>query len=367
MILIEIIFYCTSAILLSISLVRCIIITSKDSRKSKNDNKTGFTIIICSHNELNNLQKNLTSILEQEYSKFEIIVVLDRCTDDSFDYLESVYHKNSKLRVLSINKVPDGFHPKKYGLTKAISLATHDWILLTDADCKPISKNWIETFNGKVSSDTEVIIGISPYQNHGSLLSHLISYETFQTAESYISAARRKNAYMAVGRNLAYNKKIFFDHDGFGKYQSITGGDDDLFIQQVSTSSNTEVNIDIDSPTISVPKRSWKAYLHQKTRHLSVGKYYKLSSKLKLTFQAIAHSLMWLSFIILISFMSDSWTVGLIFATVLIVRGLISNYTSSNLQIRWNPWLFPVMDFVYAILLPLISVRSFLIKRVRWN
>ncbi len=44
---------------------------------------------------------------------------------------------------------------------------------------------------------------------------------------------------MGVGRNLAYHKSEFYKTNGFIKHIHIRSGDDDLFIQEASSSKNT--------------------------------------------------------------------------------------------------------------------------------
>lgn len=367
MLVVEIAFYFSVFYCLWTCIKRSFSILRYRNTNIDNRDELGFSIIICAHNELVNLKKNIPSILMQNYYQFELIVVLDRSYDGSFEYLESLYKSDHRLKVISINKVPDNFNPKKYGLTKAIENASFEWIMLTDADCKPISNNWTKTYKLCVDSKTDIILGISPYKNNRSFLSQLINYETFKTAYLYLSYSAKGDTYMGVGRNMAYRKSSFMKNNGFHPYEKVTGGDDDLFIQKIATQRNVKLNISQEAITISDPKHSWKDYFSQKTRHLSVGKHYRTSSKLKLTLDAFMDAAMWLSFIILLSFKPDNMTSGLIFAIVLLIKGLISNYTSSNLSIRFTPWLFPILDFVYSVLLPIVSLRSLLIKRVKWN
>lgn len=367
MIIAEIVFCLISFTHLVLTGINCWTIWKFAPQRNHSASQSSFSVIICAHNELENLKQNISMILEQNYHSFELILVLDRCTDASFEFLTEIFSHDPRLRVITINKVPNGFHPKKYGLTKAIELAKNDWILLTDADCRPVSKNWIQSFNGKIQKHVEIILGLSPYYQNYALLSHLIGFETYNTAFSYISSAIRLKPYMGVGRNLAYKKELFLAHQGFGELKNITGGDDDLFIQRHATSKNTAINIEFDSLTYSQPKRTWKEYFHQKTRHLSVGKFYRADIKMKLSIYALIHALMWLSFIILVSFNPRYWIISACFALVILIKGLISHYTSSKLHIKWNLIWFPILDMVYAILLPLIGLRSFLIKKIRWN
>lgn len=368
MISIEGIFYFLALFSTALLIYQCAqIVFYSNKKKTRNDVNHGFSVIICAHNEAENLKKNIPLILMQDYSEFEVLVALDRCTDNSFDILSKIFEHDSRLRVITINNVSDGFHPKKYGITKCTEMARHEWLLLTDADCEPVSKNWIQSFSHKIESGKEIILGLSPYETGSGLLGQLISYETYSTALSYIASSIGGTTYMGVGRNLAYNKEIFVKNKGFGENKGVTGGDDDLFIQRVAQKDNVTINLDENSLTKSPPKRTWYEYFQQKTRHLSVGKYYPTSVKFQLTISSLLHTLVWLIFIFLVSFKPDQWIISGVFALVIITKGLVSKYASRKLHMNWNLVLFPILDFAYAVLLPLVSLRSFLIKKVQWN
>ncbi|WP_258105581.1 glycosyltransferase [Marinoscillum sp. MHG1-6] len=348
-------------------LIKAIKVLKAKEPAKENQEKHGFSVVICAHNELKNLKKNLHAILEQDYPNFDVTVVLDRCDDGSYDYLQSLFENYPRLKALTINRVPKEFHPKKFGITKAIELTTYDWILLTDADCHPHSLHWIHSFNNLVKSNIKCILGIGPYRYQPGLLGSFIAFECFKTALFYIYATLRGKPYMAVGRNLAYRKEAFFEVNGFGSSRGITGGDDDLLIQHLATMDNCAINLDPRSFTLSEPKSSWRSYLSQKTRHISVGKYYEPSVKLRLFVSNGIHCGMWLSNIILFSFNPNHGPIVIAFGMALAVKGLVSRAVSRRIILRWHLWLFPILDLIYALGLPLIGLRSILIKRVRWN
>ncbi|MEO9475222.1 MAG: glycosyltransferase [Cyclobacteriaceae bacterium] len=368
MIALESLFYFLAFVSTTLFAYRCLqVVSYSKNKKLRNELSHKFSIIICAHNEAENLKKNIPLILMQDYAEFEVLVVLDRCTDNSFDILSNIYEHDPRLKVITINAVSDGFHPKKYGITKAIEMARHEWLLLTDADCVPVSKNWIQSFSNEIESGKEIILGLSPYAPGSDFLGQLVCYETYRTALSYIASSISGDTYMGVGRNLAYKKEIFIQNGGFGENKGVTGGDDDLFIQRIAQKENVAINLDENSLTKSPPKRTWYEYFQQKTRHLSVGKYYPTSVKIQLTTSALLHSLVWLIFIFLVSFKPDQWVVSGVFALVIIVKGLVSKYTSRKLHMNWNLVLFPILDFAYAVFLPLVGLRSFLIKKIQWN
>lgn len=333
------------------------------SEKSVHTNP--FSVIVCAHNELSNLRKLIPQLLIQEYPVFEVIVALDRCTDGSEHYLSSLF--DPRIKVIAIDNVPKEWNPKKYALNQAINQAKNEWLLLTDADCVPESIHWIRSFKNHASPKTELILAVGAYHEEKHLISQVTDFETFLTAIQYTSAALSGQAYMGVGRNIAYRKSAFFKSGGFSGIEGITGGDDDLLVQKITNRHNTAVNLGEKSLTYSIPKRTWKGYLGQKTRHLSVGKYYSLNSKIAHTFKSIIHTILWVSFLYLLIYFPSPLRIIAAFGLLVVVKGLFFKKIGNKLGVPFHLALLPVLDFVYAIFLPLLGVRANIVKRIQWN
>ena len=325
----------------------------------------GFSIVVAAHNESHHLSQLIPELLRQNYPDFEIILVLDRCTDNSREELKNF--SDPRLRILTIDKLPAGYDGKKYALTKGINAATREWVLLTDADCRPVSDQWILSFNNRIHAETEILLGISPLQKQPSLLNGFIQYETLQTALKYISAAIRHQAYMGVGRNLAYKKSLFMKAGGFVGYQQAKGGDDDLFVQNNTTQTNTEVVIGHESLTKSPAKRTLREYLTQKTRHLSVGKYYRSKLKKVHSIRFSIHLLVWVSFLYLT--FSDSRVVFIlgVFGVLMLIKGVIFNAVARKIGNPFSHWWIPGMDLLYSLGIPVIRARTLFVKSIRWT
>jgi len=142
---------------------------------------------------------------------------------------------------------------------------------------------------GSMQGDKQIVLGFSPYIRYPGCLNLFIRYETIYTAVQYFSFALAKMPYMGVGRNLAYHKRLFELAGGFKKHEHIASGDDDLFINQVSTPQNVNINIDPDTFVFSEPKRSWKAYFGQKARHMTTGREYQTKHKILLGLLSTSH------------------------------------------------------------------------------
>lgn len=328
-----------------------------DSSDTKiTDKAPGVSIIVASWNELENLQELLPLLDSQEYADFEIIVVDDRSTDGSYDYLLQESDTFRHVRFLRVEQTPRHITAKKYALTLGIKAAYKEIILVTDADCRPTSNHWISLMMSQLADDKSLVLGFSPYYRLTGFLNAFIRFETFYTAMQYISLALAGSAYMGVGRNMMYRKSLFFDNKGFHSHQGILGGDDDLFVNEVATSDNAAVCINTDSFVYSAPKTTWKEWYWQKRRHLFVGKQYRFKNKVILGVLSFSHILSWLLFLILLPMALlhlenstfVSW-VGGAFGIRWLLFWLIMGLGNRKLGSTIGWFSIPLFDFLYAV------------------
>lgn len=305
------------------------------------------SVIIVARNEKANLQTYLESVLNQEYSDYEVIVVNNGSWDASQELLEDLEEQYPKLRVLKIleqDKYPKG---KKFGLTLGIKAARNEWLLLTDSDCKPLSSNWIKTMQKHFGGANEIVLGYSPYFPSNSLLNLFIRFETFQTALLYLSFALRKQPYMGVGRNLAYKKSLFFSVKGFAAHNHILSGDDDLFVNQTANTENVTICVNPEAFVGSKPKTTFADWLKQKKRHWSTGKYYKGKDKIKLGLFNSANQFFYL-FLIAACFFSPVywWPIVLIGIRYALLYACVSG-AAIKLREKSLLYFLPFLDFFY--------------------
>jgi glycosyltransferase involved in cell wall biosynthesis len=238
------------------------------------------SVIICARDEDENLARNLPGVLVQSYpSTYEVVAVNDNSNDDSKYILQELKKTFKSLNVVELTQEAKLISGKKYPLSIGIREAKHEILLLTDADCVPASEHWIEKMQNGYGENTEIVLGYGAYHKRRGLLNKLIRFETFHTALQYLSYALAGIPYMGVGRNLSYKKSLFIRNKGFSSINHIPGGDDDLFINKTATGKNTAVIIDPDAITRSIPKRTWRSWLRQKSRHYSTAKFYKPKHK----------------------------------------------------------------------------------------
>ena len=259
------------------------------------------SVIVCAKNEAENLEQNLPELLNQNYSNFEIVLVNDGSVDDTLQIMERFQSAHSNIKIVNVKTNEAFWGNKKYALTLGIKAATNDFLVFTDADCKPNSEHWLAHMSSKFSNQKAIVLGYGAYaKKRFSLLNQLIRFETVFTALQYFSFAALKSPYMGVGRNMAYRKELFFINNGFNGHMAVKSGDDDLFINEVADSSNTAICVSKESFTISEPKSSFKDWFLQKRRHVSTSKFYKSKHKALLGLFYISQLLFWVLAILLL-------------------------------------------------------------------
>jgi cellulose synthase/poly-beta-1,6-N-acetylglucosamine synthase-like glycosyltransferase len=300
------------------------------------------SVVICARDESANIALNLPGSLLQDYdSTHEVIVVNDNSWDDSKYVLEALKKQYKQLEVVELTQEAKMIPGKKFPLSIGIKQAKYEIVLLTDADCVPASKNWIESMQSTYADQTEIVLGYGTFHKKSGMLNKLIRWETFHSALQYFSYALAGIPYMGVGRNLSYKKIIFFRHKGFSAHNNIPGGDDDLFINSAANRHNTKINIDKDSFTLSKPADTWKQWTTQKKRHYTTGKFYKPLHKCLLGLYALSHFLFYP--LLILSCIFYNWQYALlVFSARLLIQAIVYGKT---LQKLGEKDLFPLFLF----------------------
>lgn len=332
------------------------------------------SVIICAKNEDHNLPEFLPLVLSQDYPEYEVVVVDDGSWDNTALLLKEFSKKFPHLKIVTIKEDEKHPHGKKFALMVGIKGARHESLLLTDADCKPLTNLWLKEMMQNFSEEKKIVLGYSQYEKNGSLLNQLIRFDAFQIALQYFSFAMAGKPYMGVGRNLAYAKNLFFQHKGFASHYHIESGDDDLFVQQAATRSNTAVEFSPGSFTASKAKKTWKGWVEQKRRHLSTAGKYKPGDKFRLALYPFAQFLFWLSFAFLlvphplpVFSEYDLYIVLCLLAVRLIVQNIVLKTAMNKLK---EQDLFVISfpcEIFFLFFYPALLVSNLLFKRKSWK
>ncbi|MFN8398305.1 MAG: glycosyltransferase [Bacteroidia bacterium] len=338
----------------------------KGPSSAERASKASISIIIAARNEAENLQRFLPSVLRQDFpGEWEVIVALDRCSDDSAAVVVAFQPRHRQLRLIAIEALPEGWTGKKFALDQGIKAAKFEIIALTDADCE-LPPKWLAGMQGQFEKGNDLVLGVSPYFPAPGLLNLFIRFETWMTALLYTGLAKMGLAYMGVGRSLAYRRKWFESAGGFAGIAGRVSGDDDLLVNHAAHSGRVGVLTGIDYQVVSLPKRSWGEWFRQKVRHGSAGTAYSLRSLLILSGIHGLQLFFYLSLIVVVLCVPAVWAWALL-VYLLRTSALMGVLAAVPWKSKTMPWLaFPVLDIaylIYLILLPLAALR----KQPKWK
>lgn len=337
-------------------------------KPTKNNFNLPVSVIICAKNEAKNLTEILPVFVTQNYKNFELVLINDRSRDQTLKVMERFKKDSSiSIKIVDVAVNEQFWGSKKYALTLGIKAASHEHLLFTDADCIPVSENWISEMVSNFSNEHQIVLGFGAYKKiKKSWLNKLIRFESLITALQYFSYAKIGIPYMGVGRNLAYTKTTFFKVNGFANHMHVKSGDDDLFINQVATKQNTAISYSQDSITESFPKTTFKDWIQQKRRHISTASLYKPVHKFLLGLFFSSQLLFWILGIIVLSFLYN-WQIvaGLIFTRILFLY-LVIGYSAKKLNERDLILFIPFFEIFLILIQMFIFIKNMISKPAHW-
>lgn len=279
-------------------------ITTLPKKAKKGRSKKPVSVIICAHNEAENLRANLPAILEQNYQDrkgvklYEVIVVNDTSDDKTAAVLQELEAQYEHLWDVIISKdAPRPLKGKKLALSKGVAAAKHELLLLTDADCRPASNEWLALMAAPLNDGKEIVAGYGGYERTLGWLNAFIRWETTHTFLQYSTYTLAGQPYMAVGRNLACTKSVLIKAQSDERWNKLPSGDDDMLVNIAGNKDNVTIVADKRAFTYSKAKDNVKDWIVQKQRHLSTGKYYNNGTQVLLGIYGISHAAMWLGLI----------------------------------------------------------------------
>jgi len=92
------------------------------------------SVLIPARNEEKNIQRCLKAFLKQDYPNFEVIVLDDNSTDNTYKIVKKLSEKNKNIRIYKGKPLPAGWLGKNFACHQLSRLAKGDYLIFTDAD-----------------------------------------------------------------------------------------------------------------------------------------------------------------------------------------------------------------------------------------
>ena len=322
------------------------------------------SVIICAKNEGDNLRRFLPLVLEQNYNNYEVIVVNDGSWDDTDKIIKDFQEDYNNLYITTIPQDTRIISHKKLAITVGVKAAKNEILLFTDADCRPLTPDWISIMIRNFDEQTEFVLGHGNYYEENSFVSKLVSYDTLTIAMQYMGFALLGYPYMGVGRNMAYRKSTFFRLKGFAGFLHIPSGDDDLLINAFGKKHNTRIEPSTEAATLSLPKTTFKDWYYQKVRHLSTVDVYKSESKFWIGLEPFSRGLFYLMILLLIVLGYNNPLILTIAICSFVIRFIIQYIIINLTAKKYNNQKFGLSIILFDILLPLVTLYLLTIGKI---
>lgn len=363
--------FCLFAVVVLIQFFYYIIIFGKFSfGKPQNETpkKIPISVIVCAKNEEENVRNFIPLLAEQNYPQFEIVLIDDASSDATLEIFEEFEKQYPNIKLVKVENNEAFWGNKKFALTLGIKAAKHEYLLFTDADCYPTSKNWITKMSSQFTQQKTIVLGYGAYEKiAGSFLNKLIRFETLLAATQMFSWAKFGKPYTGVGRNMAYKREEFFKVRGFMDHMKIRSGDDDLFINQAAEKRNTTICYLQDSFTYSKPKTTFSDWFTQKRRHVSTAGYYKFSDRAQLATFYVSQFLFITLPIILLLF-HYQWIIVLSMIGFRYLFAWVSlGFSASKLKEKDVIYWFPFIEIILIFIQLNVFVSNTFKKPVHWK
>jgi glycosyltransferase involved in cell wall biosynthesis len=232
-------FYCCLIVFFYVGLLAIILRTKRQNNLPTSNVQNTFSIVISARNEEGFISQCLQSIIKQNYAsdKFEIIVINDHSTDDTLAFINQFKIKNlipinrDQISIIDLADF-EKINNKKQAITKGIELAKFDYIILTDADCTR-GNNWLKTINQFINISSAKMVYAPVEFAAKNIFEKLQALEFAGLVGVGAAAMELKYPNMCSAANLIFEKKVFFEVNGYADNLHVISGDDEFLMHKI--------------------------------------------------------------------------------------------------------------------------------------
>lgn len=217
----------------------------------------GITILVTAHQQAKELAQHLPVLLTQQYNgAYQVVVVAeqgDRETEEVLKQFANYPHLYTTFIPLSSRYMSR----KKLAITLGVKAAQYEWIILTEANCKPSSTYWLQTMAQYCTNNAQLVLGYSQYNQQTPIL-----YQIQQLYDELylLHQAHHGTAYRTNSCNIAFRKSSFIKNDGYRGNLQLLRGEYDLLVNKYAKNKANPICIHPNAWMIqdTPPKKTWR-------------------------------------------------------------------------------------------------------------
>lgn len=313
------------------------------------------SVIIPFRNEAHHLPSLLESLQKQSHLNFEVLLIDDDSTDDSFERIREILNTDDRFNYY---KLMEGTG-KKAAMEFGVSLSKASIVCTTDADCT-VHENWLNELSQAFTDDSIQLVGAPVGMKYSYWFEKLQALEFASLIASSIGAAHNKRPIMLNAANLAFRKQLFVEVNSKMKQMPTPSGDDIFLLQYcLKHHSNGFRFINSNGSFVETqPEPSFAHFINQRRRWASKSKYY-VDKEIKLVSLLVffTNAFVVYSFIqLMFSEYAFAWLFPL-FLKGLIDYLLLKKYLSSIQQLNLLNY-FVLLEILHPFYIIFVAVSS---------
>ena len=182
------------------------------------------SVIIPARNEEKNIGKCLDSLIAQDYTNYDILVIDDNSTDGTWDIIKEYEEKNSNITAHSGKPLAEGWLGKQYACHQLSQIATGEYLIFTDADTVHTKKSisWAITNIIKHNSDLLSAYLYYPIHSIGEalILPGIYLMTSFMLPLWKVPKKNNPNYSFAIGQLLVCRAEAFHSIGGYTRFKN---------------------------------------------------------------------------------------------------------------------------------------------------
>ena len=227
------------------------------------ENQPPVSILITAHDNLAELERNLPMFLRQQYAAdYQVIVVCQSTDGETLDFLKRTAAENPHLYYTYIPESSRYMSRKKLQITLGVKAAKHEWIILTEPNCRPSNDKWLQTMASQCQDPNHLVLGYVALDEETKSVRR---FDSIRKAYYVLRRAQQTYGYRSHMPNVAFRKSDFMKEQGYQGNLEYVHGEYDFLVNKYALCGDTATELDCDAWLIreAPSNKSWhNAYLY---------------------------------------------------------------------------------------------------------
>lgn len=209
------------------------------------ENQPPVSILITAHDNLAELERNLPMFLRQQYAAdYQVIVVCQSTDGETQDFLKRLAAENPHLYYTYIPESSRYMSRKKLQITLGVKAAKHEWIILTEPNCRPSNDKWLQTMARQCQDPNHLVLGYVALDEETKSVRR---FDSIRKAYYVLRRAQQTYGYRSHMPNVAFRKSDFMKEQGYQGNLEYVRGEYDFLVNKYAHCGDTATELDCDA------------------------------------------------------------------------------------------------------------------------